>query len=113
MKYNSGGSLVPSVQDSTPPPATGAAPGQAEIGAILSRLGKLKDLSQIDGVVPVFGLLLTTPLIISQNQPRDRVQLPRWRHHGQQGDHRGCGSVSPSSGRVSRACAQCVVSLAE
>ena len=45
------------------------APCLAEMCAILSRLDKLKDLSQIDGVVPVFGLLLTTPLIISQNHP--------------------------------------------
>ena len=50
------------------PPATRAAPCLAEMCAILSRLGKLKDLSQIDGVVPVFGLLLTTPLIISKNK---------------------------------------------
>ena len=55
--------------DCTKAPATGTAPCYSEMCAILSRLGKLKDLSQIDGVVPVFGLLLTTPLIISQNQP--------------------------------------------
>ena len=40
----------------------------SEMSAILSVLGKLKDLSQIDGVVPVFGLLLTTPLIIREKE---------------------------------------------
>ena len=57
---------------SSPPLSGPVTPGQAllcpALSAILSVLGKLKDLSQIDGVVPVFGLLLTTPLIISKNK---------------------------------------------